>query len=144
MGGAGTGKSLLLQVMAAQFHDRFDVVLLACARICTRRALLQAILFELGLTYRLRDEGDLRLSLLDHLLSVEKCPEGLLILVDEAQALPPALLDELRVMTNLVRGGVPRVRLVLGGSVGSGGGVCQPRVGILQPTTVRPVLPGSL
>ena len=116
VGGAGTGKSLLLQVMAAQFHDRFDVVLLACARICTRRALLQAILFELGLPYRLRDEGDLRLSLLDHLLSVEKCPEGLLILVDEAQALPPALLDELRVMTNLVRGGVPRVRLVLGGS----------------------------
>jgi hypothetical protein len=77
---------------------------------------LQAILFELGLPYRLRDEGDLRLSLLDHLLTVEKCPEGLLVLVDEAQALPPALLDELRFMTNLVRGGVPRVRLVLAGS----------------------------
>ena len=39
-----------------------------------------------------------------------------MLLVDEAQALPPALLDELRVMTNLVRGGVPRVRLVLAGS----------------------------
>jgi type II secretory pathway predicted ATPase ExeA len=116
VGGAGTGKSLLLQVLAAQFHDRVDVVLLACARICTRRALLQAILFELGLPYRLRDEGDLRLGLLDHLLTVEKCPEGLLLLVDEAQALPPALLDELRVMTNLVRGGVPRVRLILAGS----------------------------
>jgi type II secretory pathway predicted ATPase ExeA len=116
VGGVGTGKSLLLQVLAAQFQDRFDIVLLACARICTRRALLQAILFELGLPYRLRDEGELRLSLLDHLLSINKCPEGLLILVDEAQVLPPALLDELRVMTNLVRGGAPRVRLVLAGS----------------------------
>ena len=51
IGGAGTGKSLLLQVLAAQYHERFDVVLLACARLCTRRALLQAILFELGLPY---------------------------------------------------------------------------------------------
>src|SRR4051812_26396622 len=116
VGGPGTGKSLLLQVVASQFHDRFDVVLPACARLCTRRALLQSILFELGLPYRLRDEGDLRLSLLDHLLSREECPSGLLLLVDEAQTLSVALLDELRVLTNLVRGGLPRVRLILAGS----------------------------
>lgn len=116
IGGPGTGKSLLLQVLASQYHERFDVVLPACARLCTRRALLQSILFELGLPYRLRDEGDLRLSLLDHLLSREECPTGLLLLVDEAQTLSISLLDELRVLTNLVRGGLPRVRLVLAGS----------------------------
>ncbi len=116
VGGPGTGKSLLLQVLAAQFHERFDVVLPACARLCTRRALLQSILFELGLPYRSRDEGELRLSLLDHLLSKEECPSGLLLLVDEAQTLPPGLLDELRVLTNLVRGSAPRVRLILAGS----------------------------
>jgi hypothetical protein len=49
IGAAGMGKTLLLQALAAQFHQKFDVVLLGCARICTRRALLQAILFELGL-----------------------------------------------------------------------------------------------
>ena len=116
IGGPGTGKSLLLQVLAAQYHERFDVALPACARLCTRRALLQSILFELGLPYRSRDEGELRLSLLDHLLSREDCPTGLLLLVDEAQTLPLALLDELRVLTNLVRGTLPRVRLVLAGS----------------------------
>ncbi len=116
IGGPGTGKSLLLQVLATQYHERFDVALPACARLCTRRALLQAILFELGLPYRIRDEGDLRLSLLDHLLSREECPTGLLLLVDEAQTLSISLLDELRVLTNLVRGGLPRVRLVLAGS----------------------------
>jgi type II secretory pathway predicted ATPase ExeA len=115
IGAPGTGKSLLLQVLATQYHAKFDVVLLACARLCTRRAMLQAVLFELGLPYKMRDEGELRLSLLDHLLS-EQCPSGLLLLVDEAQALPTALLDELRILTNLVRGGVPRVRLVLAGS----------------------------
>src|SRR5688572_16335753 len=87
IGAPGTGKSLLLQVLATQYHSKIDVVLLACARLCTRRALLQAVLFELGLPYKTRDEGELRLSLLDHLLS-EDCPAGLLLLVDEAQALP--------------------------------------------------------
>jgi type II secretory pathway predicted ATPase ExeA len=116
VGGPGTGKSLLLQVLASQFHEQFDVVLPACARLCTRRALLQSILFELGLPYRSRDEGELRLSLLDHLLSKDECPSGLLLLVDEAQTLPPPLLDELRVLTNLVRGSRPRVRLILAGS----------------------------
>src|SRR3954453_9331748 len=116
IGGPGTGKSLLLQVLAAQYHEQFDVVLPACARLCTRRALLQSVLFELGMPYRSRDEGELRLSLLDHLLSRDECPAGLLLLVDEAQTLPPALLDELRVLTNIVRGGQPRVRLVLAGS----------------------------
>jgi type II secretory pathway predicted ATPase ExeA len=115
IGAPGTGKSLLLQVLATQYHSKFDVVLLACARLCTRRALLQAILFELGLPYKIRDEGDLRLSLLDHLLS-DQCPTGLVLLVDEAQALPIPLLDELRILTNLVRGGLPRVRLILAGS----------------------------
>jgi type II secretory pathway predicted ATPase ExeA len=116
VGGPGSGKSLLLQVLAAQYHEQFDVVLPACARLCTRRALLQSILFELGMPYRSRDEGELRLSLLDHLLSRDECPAGLLLLVDEAHTLPPALLDELRVLTNIVRGGQPRVRLVLAGS----------------------------
>jgi type II secretory pathway predicted ATPase ExeA len=116
IGAAGMGKTLLLQALAAQFHERFDVVLLGCARLCTRRALLQAILFELGLPHRLRDEGRLRLTLLDHLLSSKETPTQLLLLVDEAQTLPVTLLDELRVMTNLADRGVPLVRLVLAGS----------------------------
>lgn len=115
IGGAGTGKSLLLQVLAAQYREQFDVVLLACAQLCTRRALLQAIHFELGLDYRRRDEGTLRLSLLDTLLSGDEATQGLLLLVDEAQALAVHLLEELRVLTNLSRGGAPRVRLVLAG-----------------------------
>jgi type II secretory pathway predicted ATPase ExeA len=115
IGAPGTGKSLLLQVLASQHHKRFDVALLACACLCTRRALLQAILFELGMPYKLRDEGELRLSLLDHLLGGD-LHTGLLLLVDEAQLLSVALMDELRVLTNLVREGEPRVRLVLAGS----------------------------
>ena len=115
IGAAGMGKSLLLQVLATQYREKFDVVLLACAQLCTRRALLQAIHFELGLDYRRRDEGELRLSLIDQLLSGDEATQGLLLLVDEAQALAVHLLEELRLLTNLARGGTPRVRLVLAG-----------------------------
>ena len=107
IGAAGTGKSMLLQVLAAQYHERFDVVLLACAQMQTRRGLLQAIHFELGLDHQQRDEGELRLSLLDHLLSADQTSAGLLLLVDEAQSLPTQLLEEIRVIGNLARNGAP-------------------------------------
>jgi len=144
VGGPGTGKSLLLQVLASQFHEQFDVVLPACARLCTRRALLQSILFELGLPYRSRDEGELRLSLLDHLLSKDECPSGLLLLVDEAHTLPPPLLDELRVLTNLVRGSHPRVRLVLAGSSSLEECFTDPELESFSQRLTATVLPGFL
>lgn len=113
---AGLGKSLLLHVLAEEFRDRFHVAHLAGAAICTRKALLQNILFELGLPYRGLQEGELRLSLIDHLQPSRQCPHGMLLLIDEAHTLPLRLLEELRLLTNLVREGTPRVRLVLAGS----------------------------
>ena len=141
IGGAGIGKSLLLQVLAAQYREKFDVVLLACAQLCTRRALLQAIHFELGLDYRRRDEGELRLSLLDTLLSGDETTQGLLLLVDEAQALAVHLLEELRLLTNLSRGGAPRVRLVMAGLPCAGRKTGEPGLAIIQPAALRSLLP---
>ncbi len=115
IGPAGTGKSLLCQVLATQFRSSFDVVMLSSARLCTRRALLQNILFELNLPYRDREEGELRLALVDHLEPGPRCPNGMLLLVDEADSLPLRLLEEIRMITNLVREGQTRVRLVLAG-----------------------------
>jgi type II secretory pathway predicted ATPase ExeA len=117
VGPTGTGKSLLLQVLAEQFRDRFDVALLANGHLTTRRALLQAISFELGLPYRGLEEGELRLSLIDHLAPGTRCPQGMLLLLDEAHRLPLRLMEEVRMITNLVRNGQPRVRLVLAGSM---------------------------
>jgi len=113
---AGLGKSLLLQVLADEFRDRFHVAHLAGAAICTRKALLQNILFELSLPYRGLQEGELRLALIDHLQPSRQCPNGMLLLIDEAHTLPLRLLEELRLLTNLVREGSPRVRMVLAGS----------------------------
>ncbi|HEX4130951.1 MAG TPA: AAA family ATPase [Pirellulales bacterium] len=115
-GPSGCGKTLLLHLLAEQFKPQFSVALLLNSHLATRRALLQAILFELGLPYRGMEEGELRLTLLDHLSPYEGSSSGLLLLIDEAHALPTRLMEEVRMITNVVRDGQPRVRLVLAGS----------------------------
>jgi type II secretory pathway predicted ATPase ExeA len=116
IGPAGTGKSLLCHLLGRHFRPRFQVAYLAAARLSTRRALLQNILFELKLPYREMDESELRLSLLDHLES-KPGGDGLLLIVDEAHTLPLRLLEEIRLLTNVVRDGQARVRLILAGGM---------------------------
>ncbi|MEO8269328.1 MAG: AAA family ATPase, partial [Aureliella sp.] len=94
LGGAGLGKSLLGMLVADDLAARFDLVQLHAARLCSRRALLQSILFELRLPYRELSEGELRLSILARLEpSSDYAPDGVLIVVDEAHTLPVKLLD---------------------------------------------------
>ncbi len=116
IGPAGTGKTLLCELLLEQFKDELAVVLLSSGGLTTRRGLWQAILFALGQPYRGMDEGELRLSLIDYLTLGEHCPHGMLLLVDEAHTLPSRLLEEVRTMTNLVVAGQPQVRLVLVGA----------------------------
>ena len=116
IGPTGTGKSLLCQLVAESFRHRCRVVALPSGRLPTRRALLQVILFELGLPYREMDEGELRLSLIDHVANRDDCPHGILLLVDESESLHLNLLDELRSLTNLNCDGQSCVRLVLFGA----------------------------
>lgn len=114
IGQPGTGKTLLCQLLAEEFASRFSVALLG-GRLSSRQALFQAILYERRLPYRNLDEGELRLVLLDHLEPSSGGDEGLLLIVDEAHTLPWRLMEEVRLISNLVRGGQPRVRVVLAG-----------------------------
>jgi type II secretory pathway predicted ATPase ExeA len=115
VGPTGTGKTLLCQMLAEQFRESFRVSLLSCGRLSTRRALLQAILFELGQPYRGMDEGELRLALMDYVTMNEDCPNGIVLLVDEAHTLPLRLFEEIRLLTNLAKDNLSRIRLVMVG-----------------------------
>jgi type II secretory pathway predicted ATPase ExeA len=133
VGPAGTGKSLLCALLASAYESKFDVILLSETRICTRKALLQHLLHHLGLPFSDRSEGELRLSLIDR--SATGGPDnrsGLLIIVDEAQTLPGRLLEELRMMSGIVRNGSPRVQLVLAGGPSLDERLSQPRMEALS------------
>jgi type II secretory pathway predicted ATPase ExeA len=118
VGGSGYGKSLLAELVIEAIYPRLDVVSLQSAQLCSRRALLQNILFTLQLPYRELSEGELRLSILDRLEpSPETAPDGILIVVDEAQTLHWKLIDELRLLSNYTRNNQPRVRLLLLGNM---------------------------
>jgi len=116
IGAAGQGKTMLLEVVAQQFRSQLRSILLVGGQLCTRRALLQMILFQLDLPYREMDECELRLALLSYLQPQNADPRRILLLVDEADALPPRLLEELRVLTNLSAAGQLLVNLVLAGN----------------------------
>ena len=140
IGAPGTGKSLLLQVLAAQFHERFDVVLLACAQMHTRRALLQAISFELGLDTTARRRRIASEPARPFALA-QKCHVApSYVLVDEAQSLSNKLIEEIRILSNLASNGIPRVRLVLAGLPSLEEQLAQPRVGVVQSASGRPLL----
>ena len=56
------------------------------------------------------------MSLIDHLKNGNGNSNGILLLVDEADRLSIELLDELRLITNVVRDGLSQVQLVLAGT----------------------------
>ncbi|MDB4766858.1 AAA family ATPase, partial [bacterium] len=116
IGSVGAGKSLTMQVIGEEHKDRFDVVSIECSRLEQRSELLQSILFGLDLPFREMSEGELRLSLIEHLKGGKGSSEGMLLMVDEADRLSIELLDELRLITNIVRDGRSQVQLVLAGT----------------------------
>ena len=133
VGPAGSGKTLLCQLLADHFRrQQFQVVMLASARVSSRRALFQNILFELQLPYRGMAEGELRLSLIDHLEPRGSSMACLLLVVDEAHALPLKVLEEIRLISNFIRDGQPRVRLILAGSAQLEERLASPKLESLQ------------
>jgi type II secretory pathway predicted ATPase ExeA len=115
VGPPGTGKSLLLATVAEHVRDDFDVAFLSGARICTRRALWQSILAEIGEPYQGIDEVELRMAVAERIRGLAATGSGLVILVDEAHTLPTRLIEELRLLTNIPTP-LPAVHIVLAGS----------------------------
>ena len=112
---AGTGKTLLCRRLAAELASRWTPIFLANASFPTRRALLQAILFELGQRYSGMDEQELRLSIFGSLRELTLAGRGAVVIVDEAHLLSDRLLEELRLVGCLAEGKLPLARVILAG-----------------------------
>lgn len=115
-GPAGIGKTLLAQVLLAESESRFAGVYLGTGQFPTRRALLQAVLYELGQAYGGMTDQELRLELNTALRNLITQRDGLLLVLDEAHLLSDRLLEEVRLLADLSQYGVPLTRVVLVGN----------------------------
>ena len=92
-------------------------MLLTTARFPTRRALLQAILFELKHPFIGLSEQEARLLVLDMLQASPVPQNRMLLIVDEAHLLSSRGLEELRTLTDYEIAGSPCVSLILSGQL---------------------------
>jgi type II secretory pathway predicted ATPase ExeA len=115
-GPAGIGKTLLAQVLLTEMESHFTGVYLGTGQFPTRRAFLQAILYELGQPYGGMTDQELRLELSTALRNLITQKDGLLLVLDEAHLLSDRLLEEVRMLVDLAQHGVPLVRVVLCGN----------------------------
>lgn len=114
-GEAGTGKTLLLRKFAKELQPRFATVFLGTANFPTRRAFLQAVLYELGQRYSGLEEQEFRLELLSHLKQLAFSGRSAVLLIDEAHLLSERLLEEIRAIADLSEAGQPLARVILSG-----------------------------
>jgi|GEM_PF-5055621 type II secretory pathway predicted ATPase ExeA len=128
IGDCGTGKTLLCRRLAVDAVGRYDVVLLAETRIRNRADLLRHILASLHLPYAGRSEAVLRQNLLDYLIPTPDRAEGLLLIADEGESLSRGALDELRILSGVVRDRQPRVRVILAGNLRLDETLSEPRM----------------
>jgi len=115
MGPPGTGKTLLCQKLASLHRQSHEIVMLGDIRVTSRLGLIQQVLFHLGQPHLGKDEDSLHLALVQTLNQASGAARKLLLLIDEAQMLSPELLDEIRMLTNIVRDGRPMVQTILAG-----------------------------
>lgn len=114
---AGLGKSICAMKIAQKLREVMQVVFLSSSQLCTRRALLQTILYHLGEPYQATGEGALRIQLQQRLTQPASRSQQVVLVVDEAQTLSTKLLEEIRILTNTLSQGKPVVHLVLIGTL---------------------------
>jgi type II secretory pathway predicted ATPase ExeA len=100
-GPPGTGKSIVARKWLDDLLPDVPRALLPNARADRPAELLQAILFDLGKPYEGFTEQELRLALTGHLLDAAAGGFPTVLVIDEAQNLSPAALEEVRLLGNL-------------------------------------------
>ncbi len=111
-GGAGAGKTLLGYLLVERLDEEVTSAFLTNSHFADRAALLQAILYDLGLPID-GSEQTLRLRLTEQLLKNCADKRRTVVVMDEAQHLNADLLEELRMLANLEAGTGKAVQFVL-------------------------------
>lgn len=116
VGGPGTGKTMLLSALTRQIQRQGGVGILLDADFTDRHQFYQSVLYELGLKQELTGSEDPRLFLTSAIRSRPEFSRGIWLLIDEAHNLSPELLEQVRLLSNLVRDGHSAIQLALAGT----------------------------
>ena len=114
IGEIGSGKSLLCRMLANDLPDNFQVVFLANPNLGAD-AVVTAILGDLGVSPQPHSFNHPTQLLQSYLLEQNQQNRRVLLLVEEAQAMPPSTLEALRLLTNLETAETKLLRMILFG-----------------------------
>jgi general secretion pathway protein A len=115
-GEVGTGKTTLIHYLLAQLdgNDHTKTAFLFNPKL-TVHDFIQYILKDLGVNGRGATKGDYLHALHHYLLGAYRRDERVVLIVDEAQALDPELLEEIRLLSNLETSRSKLIQIVLVG-----------------------------
>ena len=114
-GEVGTGKTTLLRNLIAQVPDNQDVAFILNPRL-TVRELLESLCDELSIDYPTESPLSIKQyidRLNRHLLQVHSRNRSTVMIIDEAQNLSPAVLEQIRLLTNLETNERKLLRIIL-------------------------------
>lgn len=114
---AGLGKSLLCQDIQSRLRGLFTVAYLCSAQFPNRKAMLQAILFELSAEYLGLSEDEARLGIIKAAQEASERGRSLILIIDEAHLVSTELLQELRALAEPSPRCANPVRLMLCGQL---------------------------
>jgi len=116
-GEVGTGKTTLLRNLLKQTPPDLDVAFVLNPRL-TVRELLETLCDELGVRYDKNATQTVKQfidALNRHLLKTHQAGRSTVVIIDEAQNLSPAVLEQVRLLTNLETDDKKLLRMILVG-----------------------------
>ena len=99
-GEVGAGKTMLCRVLAERLPENVETIYLAIPSL-TRDEILQAIAADLKLKTKTLNTSGVLERIQDHLIKLHGQGRQVVILIDEAHAMPLETLEELRLLSNL-------------------------------------------
>ena len=116
-GNVGTGKTTLVQALLAELDEAAEDSDLSVATIVSsnlgQNDLLQSVAHNFGVHVRDTGKATLLRELEHNFTQQAKARRRILLIVDEAQNLPPESVEELRMLSNFQMNGKPLVQIFL-------------------------------
>ena len=115
---SGMGKTLLCRTLQKQFQDRMGSVLLNGKNLTHPHVFFETLLSRFRAPFEAGNLTSMRETLVSLLGTSKQFRGGLLLLIDDAQAAPAEVFEEIRQLLDLTNSPEPGVRVVLFGDTG--------------------------